>query len=261
MCQLSENAKRYFLDELRQARLAAQKDAEGYDQLLFVFERMGSVLRGEAATLRAYRTDLLNFAKGSVLGKKLNRRLAQWHSEAETLYDLVNEARNDALHQGVRARHLTEHCIELALVFEDAIMNGESPMETIGDLMVRTPTTAELWQPVSFARQVMLTNSFSYLPICVGNEWRVVTDARIARFLRENGAAESRKQRLAMSLEDAHSLGLEFEDVCTKPPETKIKDVIKCLGEKPILVYCEKTEAETNGCERLVGIVTAFDIL
>lgn len=41
------------------------------------------------------------------------------------LYDLVEQGRNEALHQGAFARHLAEHAIELALALEDALANGD----------------------------------------------------------------------------------------------------------------------------------------
>ena len=43
------------------------------------------------------------------------------------LYDLVQDARNDALHQGAFARHLTIHAIGLALILEDALRSSEEP--------------------------------------------------------------------------------------------------------------------------------------
>jgi hypothetical protein len=182
--ELHMDARRAFLGELRQARLSTQKDAEDFDDLLFVFERLGCYRLSEAATLGSYQESLLALASQSGLGQKLSAIQADWHSSAGILYQLVNEGRNDALHMGARARHLTEHTIELCLILEDAIMNGDQPMTKIGDIMVRTPVTAEEWHPVSYVRQIMLTNSFSYLPICRAGEWKLISDYRLAAFLR-----------------------------------------------------------------------------
>jgi hypothetical protein len=44
----------------------------------------------------------------------------------------------------------------------------------VSDFMVRNPIQAELWQPVSFARQLLLINSFSYLPILMEESGRKV---------------------------------------------------------------------------------------
>ena len=46
-----EDARRYFLDQLRNARGQAQRNAEDFSELLFVFERLGSYLIHEIAAL------------------------------------------------------------------------------------------------------------------------------------------------------------------------------------------------------------------
>ena len=62
--------------------------------------------------------------------------------------------------------------------------------------MVRSPVTAEPWQPLSFVRQLMLTNSFSILPVLMPDGWRVVTDAQVAAYLRAGAGPDDRKRRL-----------------------------------------------------------------
>ena len=75
----------------------------------------------------------------------------------------LKDGRNDALHQGACARHLANHAVQLALVLEDALMPSEPK---VSDFMVRDAICAAHWQPISFVRQQMLANSFSYLPFC-----------------------------------------------------------------------------------------------
>ena len=48
------------------------------------------------------------------------------------LYELVMQARNDALHQGAYARHLTSHAIDLSIVIEDALMNN---LKTVAEFL------------------------------------------------------------------------------------------------------------------------------
>src|ERR1700757_614277 len=80
--------------------------------------------------------------------------------------------RNDALHQGAFARYLTKHAIELAILLEDALSNGLDPL------------ARETWQPIAFLRQLMLANSYSYLPVFRNdNQWWIVSDAAIAAYL------------------------------------------------------------------------------
>ena len=56
----------HFLGELRQARLAAQKDAEAFDQVLFVFEQIGSFRLAEVAALGQYKPSLMDLAGKAV---------------------------------------------------------------------------------------------------------------------------------------------------------------------------------------------------
>lgn len=258
---LTPESRVYLLGELRQARLAAQKDAEAFDELLFVFERLGCYRLREAAALGDYRASLLAVVAESVLGGTLAPKLAHWHSAAGTLYTLVNQARNDALHQGARARHLTEHTIELALLFEDALMNGNEPAIKIEDVMVRSPVVAEEWQPVSFAREKMLTNSFSTLPIYWEGEWKILSDAELVAFLRKAPSnRDVRGNRLGLTLREAHAAGLRFAEAVVKPPKTTLAEVAERFVDLPavqVILVCETGPADRG----LLGIITAFDIL
>lgn len=247
----------HFLDELRKARFAAQKDAEAFDEVLFVLERIGSYRLGEVSTLGPYRPSLLQLATESSLGRTLPPQQRAWHTEANVLYCLVANARNDALHQGAKARYLTDHCIELALILEDALVNGTTPLPTVGDIMVRSPLTAEQWQPVSLARKIMLANSFSYLPIKCGEEWMLLSDVKLVAFLKKGGSErEERNLKLAMTIEEAQSHGLTFDTSANSGPclNTKsLHDIDFAALERPLLV--------TDNMGNLVGIVTAFDVL
>jgi CBS domain-containing protein len=255
-------ARSQFVNELHQARVVAQKDAEAFDQLLFVFERFGCFLLHEPASLGYYRECLLDLAAESPLGKSMDGSRATWYSSKEVLYDIVNEGRNDALHQGARARHLTEHAIEFALILEDALIYGSKPMPTLGDIMVRNPVTAELWQPVSFVRQIMLTSSFSCLPVDWEGKWRVVTDAGVAAFLRKGSPKnEERGRRLGLTLEEAHAEDLKFEEVPIHPPDKSIDKVVEGGLDKPLLVCEGGSVPQKSPRRRLVGIITAFDVL
>lgn len=254
-------ARTYFLDQLRQARLTAQKDAEAFDELLFAFERLGSYRLAEAATLGDYRESLLALAAGSALGGTLGPNLAPHHSTAGGLYTLVNQGRNDALHQGARARHLTEHTIELALLFEDALMNGTDPAITIGDVMVRGPVVAEEWQPVSFGREKMLTNSFSNLPIYWEGEWKILTDAELVAFLRKDSPnRDERGRRIGLTLCEAQGEGLRFADAVVESPTAALTNVAqRFVGASAVQVVLVCAGGPTDPA--LLGIVTAFDIL
>ena len=175
----------------------------------------------------------------------------QLHTPFDVLYKIVREARNDALHQGAYVRHLTTRAIELSLVLEDALATGSS---IIADYMVKGVMSAELWQPLSYVRQIMLANSYSFLPIKYKDEWHLISDQAVATAL-QNVALE-RKETLALTLDEVIAKGhLKLEKGADVSPDNDIPTVLDVLKQKPhtpILVLKEK---------RLLGIVTAFDLM
>ena len=190
---LDENAVIPLRDQLREAREHAINDAEAYSELLFAFERLGCILKKKIGTLSECEGVIRALAGSSDLARKIPKQWRDWHMPASRLYDLIRVARNDALHQGAFARHLTTHAIQLEIVLEDALM---SKATNVGDYMVQNPICAQLWQPISFIRQQMLANAFSYLPVLnQAGEWCLVSDLVIAKYLRDNSS--KRDARLA----------------------------------------------------------------
>src|SRR5688572_16048276 len=121
-----------FCGQLRQAREAAFRDSEAFDEVIHVVERLGSFLNEEIGDLGKYKEDIENSARLSALAEEIPAKWRGIHVPFSLLYDLVKDARNDALHQGAFARHLTGHAIELALVLEDALRRSlDSPV--VGD--------------------------------------------------------------------------------------------------------------------------------
>jgi CBS domain-containing protein len=179
----------------------------------------------------------------------------QWrsvHTPFSLLYGMVKEARNDALHIGASARHLTTHAIELALILEDALRMCEEG-KNICDYMIRDPVCARLWQPISFVRQRMLTNSFSYLPVeDEGGQWCLISDLQVAKYL-QNNTNNERKRRLASPLGEA--TGIELLPATCLDDRTPINSALEDFDGQPILVFRDNAKAE------LVGILTAFDLL
>jgi CBS domain-containing protein len=247
-----------FASQLRSARLVALEDSEAFGQVLHVVERLGSYLslelgaKGEFGNLNKYKKSLSTLV--SVLwaveeGDAATNSLTSF----ERLYDLVKDARNDALHQGAFARHLTRHAIELAIVLEDALSGSMQPV--VADFMVRNPVYAEAWQPVSFVRQQMLANSYSYLPVSddSGN-WQIVSDTAIAGFLGPKTSATERRKRVALALrETSDSLMLTPAEFVSE--EASLDEALRLLKAAPVLLVREQ------GRRSLVGILTAFDLL
>ena len=113
-----------------------------------------------------------------------------YFSSFDSLFDLVKTARNDAMHTGVYARHATAAAIELCIGLETALMNvANMPRTIVKDFMVKSPIIVESWQPVAFARQLMLTHSFSFLPVQRDGKWMLISEGAIAKYLRRTDLA------------------------------------------------------------------------
>ena len=246
----------YFRSELQKAREDALKDAEAFDGIIHVVEKFGQFLTHRVGTLGSYRTKIEEVAEYSPLATKIptnyDWRWRTLHTPFNLLYDMVKDARNDAMHQGASARHLTTHAIELALILEDAMREICEKNKCISDFMVRNPVCAQIWQPISFIRQQMLTNSFTYLPVFHPEQkWCFVSDLQVAKYLQ----VEMRHKHLASSLQEAiENGGLKLQAVTPCIGKKPISEVLKDLCGTPILVG----ENSELGLE---GILTAFDPL
>ena len=124
---------RYWRDQLVAARDVAFRDAEGFQDVLFTLEEIGQFLSGKTGTLASYKPAIKELASQSCLAYEIPRSHQGWHTSFGDLYDLVRKARNEAMHQGSYARHLTDHSVRLSLILEDALMNSGS---TASEFMV-----------------------------------------------------------------------------------------------------------------------------
>lgn len=245
----------HFRDQLRNARAAALKDTEAFEQVVFVIERIGVYLTGSLEGLGQYAESVAERANISPLAREIPAQLPEWHPAFSTLYSLVQHGRNDALHEGAYARHLTAHAVELALVLEDALMaDAVSALH----FMVKNPVCALWWQPISSVRRSMLENSFSFLPvlsmIADDTGWRLVSDFALARYLREAKSNNERKDRLAKQLGTVAEAGnIELVKASTCGPEDPISKVLEVSGGQPVLVI--------GSGDELRGIITPFDVL
>jgi len=184
----------HFLNEFRCARRQVLRDAEAADSVIFALEKFGQYQSGRQQSLVRFRAGLSRFAEASILHSDLPAQWSHFHISFNRLFDSLVQCRNDAMHQGVFARTLATHAVQLALILEDALV---AKLMKISDLMVRNPVIAETWQPLSFLRQVMLAESFSHLPVFWKQEWWLISDFGLARYLRQGGDHLGRDEKLA----------------------------------------------------------------
>lgn len=191
-------AKLWFRDRLRDARAAAFQDAEAFDEIIVVIERLGAMLVGPKNGLGEYQPAITKLASDSPMAKVPD----EWkglHLPFTSLFNAVRIRRNEAFHTGAVARHLTHQAVILALILEESLMHG---FNHVCDFMVTNPVCAELWQPLSFIRQNMLVNSFSYLPVKdEAGHWKIVSDCVLADYFRRTPSEQ--RSRLSETLLEA----------------------------------------------------------
>ena len=237
--RLSHEARKHFLDAFRGARAEVLRDSEAFSEVLFSLERLGAYITRTQGTLGDYRDAI----RDELFGKADA-------SEYHRVYRVVNEARNHALHQGAAARHLAQNCVSLALLLETCLSEG---FVRVSDLMVNHPVCASLWQPLASIRQMMLAESFSFLPFGGSDQpIGLISDAAVARFLRRpDGSLDS--VRLSMSLDDARRSGLQTLEPKTLRPHETIARAMKKMDADPAVIVGPKNQ--------IVGILTYFDLL
>lgn len=250
MCiDLSYEQKIYFRDLFRDARAEALSNAENFEDLIFALEKFGSFLLGKVGDLGKYKNIICEIAEKSDLAIQIPKELPEFHTDFSSLYDLVRNARNAAMHEGVFARHLTQHAIEISIVLEDALMNQQKQVK---DFMVRNPVCAFDWQPISFIRQNMLANSFSYLPILHNGKWKLISDLSISKYLQESENQKERNEKLSKIFKDS---GIEPVETKSVDSLDEIYQILRDWKGFPICVTLK------NSKEEIVGILTPFDLL
>lgn len=248
---LAPEVRRHLRDQLRAARARVLQDAEAFGAIVQVVERIGRLAGANGHGMGHFKGAVTALANKSPLSQSLPDAFPAYHLRFARLYELVQEARNLAVHEGALARNLTARSIEMALVLEDALMPHA---KTAGDYMIRGPVIAEPWQPLSFVRQTMLAHSYSYLPVRIdAGPWELVSDHALAVYLGDN----ERPKRLRETLEDAKAAGLKLVPAETTTSTELVSNLRSRMSATPMLVT---RDASGHG-DDLLGILTAFDLL
>lgn len=257
----------------RQARESALRDAEGFHDVFFAMERLGARLLNRVGTLNDYQPALVRFLQSARVAGHGEGRDSDWHTPVKLLVDQLRVARNDAMHQGAYARHLTSHAVNAAIAFEDALMAQTHKDKKVRDYMVREVLVAQPWQPLSYVRQMMLANSFSFLPYHTQREgrvatWELIEDEHLVRFISKT--TQNRTELLGISIADAvagrtkrgECLNLTRARV-VQPNEALADAIEKWNGSPAVVVRYEPSDEPEVGATttHLIGILTAFDVL
>jgi hypothetical protein len=233
--KLDDHESRHYRDRLRAARYAALADAEGFEAICFALEALGLRLLGEQGDLGKYEDRIGFYARLSPVLSELAMARPSGFKPFEDLYRSVRTARNDAMHTGAYARHATEAAMELCIGLEEALMAGVK--RTVGSVMVKSPITVEKWQPVAHARQLVLMHSFSYLPVRYKEQWWLLSELGLARFLNT-----SQTQKIIR-------LGLTIEQAMQYQPKLELIEV----GAEELLTACASIDALLEKAGNLQG--------
>lgn len=259
---LTPEERVHYRDRLRTARYSALADAEGFSEICFVVEALGMRMLKQQATLGDYKGNLVALAGNIRVMKTLANDYPGCFSQFHALCETLNKARNDAMHTGAYARHATYAAIELCIHLEEAVMAGPAmdPQEDlcsmkVRDLMVKEVVSLQGWHPVAYARKLMLMHSFSFLPVWIENDWKLVSEMSVASFLRNE-----RKKRLAMPICEAvgQNEPLSLEKALQIRPDQKINDLYSASFTNSARLWLV-TESDTP--DRLLGVLSPFELL
>jgi CBS domain-containing protein len=250
---LSAGQRVDFLGRIRAAGALILRDSESFCEASTVLEHIGQVVGGKIGTgLKDYQNAIVALTNHPGHAKE--------EEEVARLFDVVRAARNKAVHDGAYARHLNSRLIDLLLLLEEGIAMN---MDRVEDLMVRTPVFVESWHLVSHVRKMMLSNSFSWIPIYhedgASGKWVLLEDVSLMKWIRSELEKSKTKQRARLGLRVGEAIAdhkLKVKNAHCCRGDSLITTVVNQMGERPTLVT-EKVE----GRERLVGILTAFDLL
>lgn len=214
------------------------RDSEAFLAGAQVLEYVGQTIsRKIKIGLRSYENEIWLLAKETGIDETEFRRV----------FGVIVTARNDAVHDGAWARHLSTRVVDLLLILEEGVT---MKMNRVEDLMVRDPIRAEGWHLMNHLRKKMLESSFSHLPFVDDQaNWFLVSDVNLMLFMRANP-----KSHLSLS-EAVQNGSLALVPAQTCHGEELIVDILTKTKQGPLLVIDDAKPT------RLVGILTAFDLL
>lgn len=243
-------------DCLRTARYSALADAEGFQEVCFALENLGLRLLQKKSDLGSYRPALERIAQDSVVLTSIAESFPGVFGSFAPLFDLVRVARNDAMHSGVYARHATQAAIELCIGLEEALMKEQQePRRVVSDFMVKNPVIIEAWQPVAYARQLMLMHSFSYIPVFIDRSWHLLSEGALARYMRSGKWADL----LAATVEHAAGNGLRLVQAQVVALNDDVHDLLEGdADDQQTRLWLVAEEARSD---RLCGILSPFELI
>ena len=244
---------------LQKARYQVLEDGENWLGIAQAIEAAGKAIAKEdkyRSGLGNLKEELQQFVKEyhpTTDHVKEEAERGPFESTFENFLKEVIEARNDEAHTGAAARSAARIATVVGIYLEDTLMAASGAEEDgvkayIQEQVVRAYT----WQRLGECRRQMLTYSFSYLPVKIENEWKMLVDSELAKYLADTDE-KGRKERVKETVKEAKTNGLKLKKAAeVKPTYCKRKALNKMEGKAAVVINKEK---------ELLGIITPFDLL
>lgn len=250
---LSAEQALHFARDLRHARVTALADSEGWQSLVFVFERLVKFCAGDQSVTIGDKKAKVEF-KRLVVGVCSDQ--TQEYASFNMLLEQVIQGRNSEFHGGAAARRFAKHCVEFSLLLEEGLSHFMN--KNLGSVMSSPVVEIKPWQMLVEVRRLMLENSYTWIPLKTESGWHVVSDLALVTYFKKYPMAwKTQKIKDALGAEAK----LETKDLLIFNYKTEIgvgdETLMKALALGPVLVG----EGDTTASDRVIGIVTAFDLL
>ncbi|WP_139322963.1 CBS domain-containing protein [Deinococcus marmoris] len=236
---LSPDEAAYFLSLFRRARYQVLDDAEDFRSVCFALEELGCRLKGKnLRSLSKYKEVLTRI----ICTKSKN--------EFSVFFEMVKIARNEASHRGVFARNLASKSLKICIFIEKELLEMTT---SVRHLMSENVIFIEPFFRLSKVREIMLENSFSYLPIILNGQYYFISDFNIAKIWHENKNSDAIRYNTEIKSCVSESDLLSADELLSND---KIDEAFKKIRDRPALVF--------NGTHKnrsLVGILAPFDLL
>ena len=236
-----------LLNKCRASRSLLLRDAEAFHEAARVLEDVGVAVSGKKGIgLGKYESHLIEFA--SITHPQDVHNL-------QSLFNVIKDVRNAAVHEGAHLRQLGGRLIEFLLLLESSLM---TKLHKVGLFMVPNPVMARPWHTLAQIRTTMLANSFSYLvyEMPEGSEWSLVSDHEVLLAIHKRCEGQDANDHYLVTIEDAiRSQRLKLTPCKKYPYDTTVDSLRQSPEHLPALV------TDTRTPKNLLGIITAFDLL
>ena len=245
----------YLWKRLQKARYQALGDGENWLGIAQAIEAVGNAIvppQKVGKGLGQMRREFSQFVECHPTIRKGREGTEEgpFESTFDNLFEEVINVRNDEAHTGVAARAAVRIATAVGIYLEDTLMAVSDSEKDIKAYIQTEVVRIYTWQRLGECRRLMLTHSFSYLPLLREGKWEILVDADLAKYLAVTGW-KGRKETVGEAVAKGGN-GLNVEEAPIVEPNDSKQDALKKMKGKAAVVI--KKEA-------LVGIVTPFDLL